>query len=95
MVHATPETLADGTATGFLFEEPRAETLLDAVRQALQLYRDDPRAWRKLATTGMHQDFSWEASARGYVRLYAEAIAEQAIAQGTDEASDQANAALA
>ncbi|WP_296702671.1 glycogen synthase GlgA [Thiocapsa sp. UBA6158] len=95
VVHATPETLADGTATGFLFEEPRAETLLDAVRQALQLYRDDPRAWRKLATTGMHQDFSWEASARGYVRLYAEAIAEQAIAQGTDEASDQANAALA
>jgi starch synthase len=87
VIHATPEALADGTATGFLFEESRAEALLDAVRQALQLYRDDPQAWRKLATTGMRQDFSWEASARGYVRLYAEAIAERAIAAETDQAS--------
>ena len=32
-------------------------------------------AWQILATTGMRQDFSWEASARHYLELYASAIA--------------------
>ncbi len=91
VVHATTETLTDGTATGFLFDEPRPEALLDAVGQALRLYREDPPAWRRFATTGMVQDFSWEASARRYIELYMEAIAERASA----DAAHQASVALA
>jgi starch synthase len=87
VIHATSEALADGTATGFLFEEPRAEALLDAVLQALHLFRDDPPGWRRLATAGMQQDFSWEASARRYLQLYAEAIAERTMAEGSSQAS--------
>lgn len=75
--HCTPQSLADGTATGFLFDEPRPEALLDAIHQALRLYREDPDGWRRLATTGMSLDLSWEASARQYLRLYAEAIGER------------------
>lgn len=77
VIHATPERLAEGTATGFLFDEPRAESLLEAIVQAMRLYRDDPDGWRRLAATGMTQDFSWEVSARRYLDLYAEALAER------------------
>ncbi|NEV61923.1 glycogen synthase GlgA [Thiorhodococcus minor] len=77
VTHATPERLANGTATGFLFDEPRPESLLQAARQAMGLYRDHPDAWRRLATTGMSLDFSWEASASQYLQLYADAIADR------------------
>ncbi|MBK5966860.1 starch synthase [Thiocystis minor] len=77
VVHSTPETLANGTATGFLFDEPQPQALLHAIHQSLRLYRDDPNGWRRLATTGMSQDLSWEASARQYLQLYADAIAER------------------
>ena len=77
VVHATPETLADGTATGFLFDQPSAESLWYGIQQALALFRGDPDGWRRLATTGMAQDFSWEASARSYLQLYGDAIAER------------------
>jgi starch synthase len=77
VVHATPQTLADGSATGFLFDEPTPESLWSAVQQALALYRGDPGAWRRLATTGMGRDFSWEASARSYLQLYRDAIADR------------------
>ncbi|MBK1724409.1 glycogen synthase GlgA [Thiocystis violacea] len=74
---ATPERLGNGTATGFLFDEPKPESLLHAVRQAMHLYREHPQGWRRLATTGMSLDLSWEASANQYLQLYADAIAER------------------
>ncbi len=77
IVHATPETLADGTATGFLFEEPTTDALWEAIQRPLRLYRADKDAWRRLAVTGMSQDFSWEASAKRYLELYAEAFADR------------------
>ncbi len=77
VVQTTPDTLANGTATGFLFDEPQPQALLHAIHQALRLYRDNPEGWRRLATTGMSQDLSWEASARQYLALYADAIAER------------------
>lgn len=73
----TPETLATGSASGFLFHEPQPQALLQAVRRAIDLYRNDPDGWRRLAVTGMSQDFSWEASARSYLQLYADALAER------------------
>lgn len=73
----TPETGTQGTATGFMFDEPTAQSLLGAIRQALRLYREEPGVWGQMATTGMRHDFSWEASARQYQELYADAIAER------------------
>jgi starch synthase len=73
VVDATPERLADGTATGFQFDAAAAPALLAAIERALALY-DQPEAWRKLVTRGMQQDFSWTRSARRYLELYQQLV---------------------
>jgi starch synthase len=57
------------TATGFVFEEYHPWALLDTLRQALAVF---PRrdVWRRLQRNGMRQDFSWDRSAREYVKVY-------------------------
>jgi len=55
--------------TGFKFVEPTAAALVKALRQALAAFADRD-AWQALQAAGMAQDFSWEASARHYARLY-------------------------
>jgi starch synthase len=69
IVDCTPETLADGTACGFLFGEPTAAALRGAIDRALAAYRDPP-AWRALQRNGMARDFGWDAAAREYASLY-------------------------
>lgn len=59
-----------GSGTGFKFQAYDGEALLDAIRQALTVYRNDPAAWRRIQTSGMAKDFSWQASAIEYARLY-------------------------
>ena len=64
-----PETLANGTATGFVFDAPTPDALIAAVRRARDAWQD--RAlWRQLQRNGMHRDFSWSTSARRYLQLY-------------------------
>jgi starch synthase len=70
IVDATPEALADGTATGFLFDEESPVALLAAIERAIALYRE-PKEWRQLQRTGMAMDFSWGAAARRYAEVYA------------------------
>ena len=61
---------ADQTkATGFLFEEANPRALLAAIQRAISIYTDR-RRWRRLQHYGMTADFSWENSARQYLRLY-------------------------
>jgi len=69
VVHADAVTLADGTATGFVFDTADAGALHRAVQQALALYRQ-PETWRQVMQAGMRRDFSWEQSARQYQALY-------------------------
>jgi len=74
----TPETLEAGTGTGFVFDEPMPEALVEAVDRALALWRDR-KAWTRLMRNGMRQDWSWEASARRYVDIYADAVRRRMI----------------
>ncbi|MEN8178397.1 MAG: glycogen synthase GlgA [Pseudomonadota bacterium] len=67
-------SLANGSATGFVFDQPDGESLWHAVERAIEFYHRPDVAWQILATTGMRQDFSWEASARHYVALYESAV---------------------
>jgi starch synthase len=60
--------------TGFLFEDYTGEALLAAVKRALDLYYNK-RSWNALVKRGMKQDFSWERSARAYIKLYKKAMA--------------------
>jgi len=54
---------------GFVFHNPEARDLLQALRRALSLYRDKT-AWIALQRRGMACDFSWNESARKYENLY-------------------------
>ena len=58
-----------GRGTGFKFSEYTGEALLDTVKLALKAYQDTS-SWQRLMRNGMSKDFSWNASAREYVRVY-------------------------
>jgi starch synthase len=56
--------------TGFKFAACDGAALLGAIREALAVFRSSPAVWRRIQTTGMSKDFSWQASAVEYARLY-------------------------
>ncbi|HTZ95027.1 MAG TPA: glycogen synthase GlgA [Terriglobales bacterium] len=58
-----------GRGTGFKFSDYSGESLLLTVKEALKAFRDQP-SWRNLMRNGMNKDFSWNASAKEYVRVY-------------------------
>jgi len=59
----------NGRGTGFKFSDYTGPSLLAALREALVAY-GDKAAWRRLQANGMAKDFSWNASALEYGRLY-------------------------
>ena len=58
-----------GKGTGFKFTEYIGESLLLTIKQALQAYSDQT-SWQVLMRNGMNKDFSWNASAREYGKIY-------------------------
>ncbi|MBN1901803.1 glycogen synthase GlgA [Candidatus Sumerlaeota bacterium] len=70
VIDATPETISDGTGTGFSFEKYDAGTLLITIKRAVELYTKRKKSWKKLQANGMVQDYSWTASAKKYEELY-------------------------
>jgi starch synthase len=69
VIDSNPGTLADGSATGFVFLHPYPAELLAAMQRAVGLWYDRP-SWRKVQLTAMSQDFSWQQSANRYLELY-------------------------
>ena len=69
VVDATPDTIASGRATGFVFDRPDSRTLGARIREACALYHNK-ECWRKIRRHGMLQDFSWNDSAAHYEALY-------------------------
>ena len=65
-----------GEGTGFSFDDYTAQALLNTLRWALEVFAD-PAAWRRIQRRGMSQDFSWDASARQYVKVYERAVAHR------------------
>ncbi len=58
-----------GKGTGFKFYDYTGEALLASIRNALSVYKDRT-SWEKLMRNGMARDYSWENSAREYVKVY-------------------------
>jgi starch synthase len=69
VIDSNPRTLADGTATGFVFEQPDAAEFIAALRRATALWYDQ-KSWRQVQRNAMRQDFSWQHSASLYRQLY-------------------------
>lgn len=55
---------------GFSFREFSAKELFLALNRALKIYYDQPKKWRSLQKNCMKRDFSWNKSAKEYLRLY-------------------------
>ena len=62
-----------GKGTGFKFTEYNGEALLLTIKEALRAFRDQV-SWQTLVRNGMSKDFSWNASAKEYVRVYEKAL---------------------
>jgi starch synthase len=69
VVDTNPRTLADSTASGFVFADSEPAMLKHCLERALALW-PDRNTWRQLMKTGMNADWSWQRSAREYVALY-------------------------
>jgi starch synthase len=61
-----------GKGTGFKFSDYNGEALLLTIKEALRAFRDQV-SWQTLMRNGMNKDFSWNASAKEYVRIYEKA----------------------
>jgi starch synthase len=57
------------SGNGFKFEAYSSEALLGSLKKAIDAYRRKD-SWRELMQMSMACDFSWERSAREYLRLY-------------------------
>ncbi len=75
VVDCTPQTVADKTATGFVFAPATSTALLAATKRAIAAY-GDKRTWRQLQKNGMARDFSWDASAQRYIAMYESLLQE-------------------
>ena len=59
-----------GEGRGFTFTNINAGDMLWVLREAVELYAGDKKAWRGLQKAGMTADFSWTNSARQYLDIY-------------------------
>jgi starch synthase len=60
---------SQGRGNWFKFDEYSASALLSSLQKAISIYRQKSR-WRPLIQKAMSCDFSWDRSAREYLRLY-------------------------
>jgi starch synthase len=67
-----------GHGTGFVFEDYTPAALLQTLKRAISAY-GNRALWRRIQKMGMRQDFSWDASARQYVEVYARAAHRAAV----------------
>ena len=67
--------MAAGTATGFSFREYSGLALSETLQRACELFARKPQ-WNRLIDAGMRQDWSWSHSARQYVQLYEQTLAQ-------------------
>ncbi|MDH4264432.1 MAG: glycogen synthase GlgA [Deltaproteobacteria bacterium] len=82
------DTIQDFTPTnqggnGFKFGDYSPSYLWETIKRALQVYRNQV-AWEKLMLRGMSADFSWEQSARAYLKVYQETLAKKKNRNGKE-----------
>ena len=60
----------NGEGNGFSFANYNAGDMCHVVCEAIDLYHDNPAAFRMLQKRGMSEDFSWKRSAEAYHNIY-------------------------
>ncbi|MDP3130029.1 MAG: glycosyltransferase, partial [Bacillota bacterium] len=69
----------EGTGTGFSFTHYNAHDMMHVLRYAFTVYRDQRGAWDAMVRRAMLSDFSWEASAKEYKRLYTNVMKDKGV----------------
>jgi starch synthase len=69
VVDCNKATLANNSASGFVFNKMDAHELLICIQRALQVYHDK-KIWSNVRMNGMKKDFGWENSAAQYHEIY-------------------------
>jgi starch synthase len=57
-------------SVGFSFKKFSAKAFYLAVKRAIDLYYENPKQFKKMQITAMKKDFSWDNSAKKYLKLY-------------------------
>lgn len=60
--------------TGFVFDDPSAQALQQAIKWAIECYRD-PQTFQRIQHNGMRRDVGWRHSAQLYLDLYKRILA--------------------
>ncbi|MCU0598558.1 MAG: glycogen synthase GlgA [Desulfobacterales bacterium] len=61
--------LSSAKGNGIKFKPADTGAFMEAIRQGITLYQNK-KAWKRLMQNAMRTDFSWERSARSYLKLY-------------------------
>jgi starch synthase len=69
VVPLLPNKANANRATGFRIREHTAESVISALRDAIEVFEDVP-IWNRLVDNGMRVDVSWARSAKAYERLF-------------------------
>ncbi|GGF86845.1 glycogen synthase GlgA [Paenibacillus abyssi] len=65
-----------GEGNGFCFSRYDAGDLLDTIRRAVTLY-ENQELWNQITGNAAKEDYSWNRSARSYMRLYRELASQR------------------
>ena len=60
--------------SGFLFNNYSAETLRETVEKATYIWRHEKKQYHEIVENALSTDFSWDKSAKEYLRLYGKLI---------------------
>jgi starch synthase len=73
VVDCSLENLADGLATGVVFDSFDGAGLKAGLRRAFALYKRKAD-WDQVQQRAMQQQFGWDAAAAQYMALYAQVV---------------------
>jgi starch synthase len=73
VVDCTLEDMADGSATGFCFDDFSEAGYARAMRRAFALYAR-PADWRRVRAAGMRRPADWGSAAAHYIDVYEKAL---------------------
>ncbi len=71
---ASPKTLQNNSATGFLLQDVSITSATNAINRALDLFQNNRSAWKTMQQAAMQKDSSWKRSAKAYTELYEQAL---------------------
>ncbi len=63
-----------GSGTGFKLHSATSDELVEVVRQALQVYREQPERFQRMQVQGMQTNFGWSVAAKKYLDVYRWAV---------------------